>query len=131
MNYSHARLLVTSLAVALAACAVGAAGGPAQTRDPLLITLEEISTSAQSNAYELVQALRPAWLRIRGPTTFRPGGDPIMVYLETQRLGTVDQLRNVAAGSIESIRFLDRREASLQFGPGHVNGAIVISMRSR
>src|SRR5690606_12389665 len=96
----------------------------------LQITQEEIRSSGRSNAYEVVQTLRPEWLRIRGPTTLRPEGDPILVYLETQRLGTLEQLRNISAASIESIRFLDRREASLQFGPGHVNGAIVVTTRT-
>ena len=129
MKKSRSLVLVASLVVGLAACG-SVPGRPGQTRAPLQITLEEIRSSGQSNAYEVVQALRPEWLRIRGPTTLRPEGDPILVYLETQRLGTVEQLRNISAAAIESIRFLDRREASLQFGPGHVNGAIVIRTRT-
>jgi hypothetical protein len=52
-----------------------------------------------------------------------------VVYLDATSLGGRETLRNIMTDEIESIQFLDARRATLRFGSGHVNGAIVITAR--
>jgi hypothetical protein len=119
------------------------------SRDSNPITLEEIDEAGTTNAFELVQAKRPMWLRMRGTQSFNegargvgagigagasvsstPGQTPILVYLGTARLGGPESLRQVDLRTISSIDYLGRAAADYRFGPGHLHGAIVITPRN-
>jgi len=95
-------------------------------RNAKVILSDEIRASAAGTAYELVQSLRPTWLNKRGPQSLQNEGD-IHVYIGETRMGDSDALREIAAASISSIRYLDAKEANYKFGQGHPYGAIVIS----
>lgn len=114
-------------AFVLSACATGAPG--ASRPDPNLITRAEIDRESPSSAYDLIQNLRPIWLRERGAVSFTEETD-IIVYLDGSRLGGRSELRNIYTQNIESLEFLDTRRATNRFGTGHVNGAILIRTRS-
>lgn len=92
------------------------------------ISTAELDAAAYSNVFELVQALRPNWLRIKGPTTIRTV-EYIRVYLDGSLLGPPEQLRNVTTRSIASVRFLDGVAATQRWGLDHGQGAIVVSTR--
>jgi hypothetical protein len=115
------------------------------SRDRDIIVQSEIVASGATNAYDLLQTRRPRWLNARGTNTFREegratgvtadgrslrleqGSDPsIIVYLDRARLGSVERLREIPVSSFVSVRFLDARTATLQFGSGHDHGAIVL-----
>jgi hypothetical protein len=94
------------------------------------ITFEEVRMGPQSSAYVLVLALRPQWLRTRGPTSL--GGtteSPVQVYLDGVRLGGVNVLRRISVPTVDSFQFMDPIEASSRWGFGHDNGAIMIISR--
>jgi hypothetical protein len=121
-----ARLVTLLLAVALVGCASAPSGEPRS--DPNRITLEELRTAPRSNALDVVQTLRPRWLQIRGPTTF--GREPpIVVYVDGVRIGGPSQMSGIPVPTIQSMQFLDSREASSRFGLDHGNGAILITTR--
>jgi hypothetical protein len=84
-----------------------------------------------NNGYEAVQRLRPRWLIERGPTTLNVGGNPVVVYVDNQRMGGVDELRNLAIPVIEQIRYLDASAATTRYGTGHANGAIEVTTKRR
>jgi outer membrane lipoprotein SlyB len=111
-----------------------------------IIVQAEIVESGATNAYDLVQARRPRWLSTRGSNTFREGGrivgyddrsviiedatdETIVVYLDGAKLGGVRMLREIPVASIVSIRHLDARTATFQYGTGHDHGAIVVLTR--
>lgn len=96
------------------------------SRNSKVILLDEIRASGAGTAYDLVRSLRPTWLNKRGPQSLQNEGD-IHVYIGETRMGDQDALREIAAASISSIRFLDAKEANYKFGYGHPYGAIVIS----
>ena len=88
---------------------------------------EELRRALGSNAFEIVQQLRPLFLRTRGPG---PGPN---VFVDNQRRGGVDQLRLIPAWEIAEIRYFDSRAATLLFGGAHSGGIIQIltpAMRS-
>ncbi len=80
------------------------------------------------NAYEAVSRLRATWLRPRGVTSLslRHG---VKVYLDGMRMGGVEELRQLDAKSIGSIQHLDGVEATLRFGTGNGDGAILVYTR--
>lgn len=104
-----------------------------------LITEDEITTAGTGlqNAFLIVQRLRPQMLRVRSGSTSSDGGGgmnvnstELMVYLDSQRVGGVDALREIQANTIREIRYLNASDATTLFGTGHMAGAIqVVSKR--
>jgi hypothetical protein len=122
-------VLVAALLVAGCASS-GAAPAPAGGgRSRNLITEDEIQKASARTAYELVQSLRPEYLRNRGVTSTSDnayqGGMPL-VYMDGVQFGTIESLSNIAPGTIREIRFLSGRDATTRFGTGVANGVIEI-----
>jgi hypothetical protein len=91
------------------------------------ITAEQVREAApqHSTAYGMVESLRPLWLRKRGRSSVTNEGD-IAVYVDGSRYGTPASLRNIAAFSVDSMRFLPPAEATNRYGTGHVHGIIMV-----
>lgn len=140
------RMTMTALAFAmvLAGCAPAATGGEARTnRDR--ITAEEIQASQESNLYEVVESLRPRWLRARGTDAMRPGGTmqtpegnvdvitpaAVVVYVDGVRRGDIRALRSIPTSGVTALQYLDAREATTRFGSGHTAGAILVTTGGR
>jgi hypothetical protein len=79
------------------------------------------------SAYEVVQSLRPIWLRGRGPTSYSGSQYP-KVYIDgIHRRGTPKEaLRQISVQRVQAIRFLGAGEATMQFGGGNENGVILV-----
>lgn len=128
------RALVTAMVV-LTACASAGGGPSAAKQNPNLISMEEIIESSASNAYEVIQRLRPNFLRTRGAVHGTPGATNAMemvdlvVYLNESRLGGSDQLRQISTADIREIRYFNSSEATTKWGTGHSGGAIQIVSR--
>lgn len=128
------RVLATAIVV-LAGCASGGGGASAAKQNPNLISTEEIVASSASNAYEVIQRLRPSFLRTRGAVHGTPGAANAMemvdlvVYLNENRLGGSDQLRQISTTDIREIRYFNSSEATTKWGTGHSAGAIQIVSR--
>lgn len=100
---------------------------PRARRD--LITQEEIAASGATNLYEVVQRLRPGWLRGGNVSNFRGGGTGVVVYQNNTPLGGPEALRQLTPGYAASLRFLEGTEASNTLpglGSRTVSGAIVV-----
>jgi len=121
------RFVACSLALALSACA--SAGTPRTGgHDPDVITADQAESTHEADAYDVIQTLRPNMLVTRGHDTF--GSDPgIVVFLNGQQYGLVDDLRKIPAGSIEEIRYLSSSEAALRHGTGFSDGVIEVKTK--
>lgn len=95
-----------------------------------VITLDEIQRGDWQNAYELIRALRPRWLRAHGPDSILGETPDIQVHVDGSQLGGTNMLRGISASDITSIRFVDPVSAAAQWGGDHANGAIIISTKS-
>lgn len=117
--------------LALAACA-SAPGGTSE-RDRDRITLEEIESTPVGNAYDVVRALRPEFLRSRGVASVRSGSpEYAIVYVDGVRTGGLGELRRVPREQLEEIRYLSGSDATTMYGTGHGGGAIlVVTKRGR
>ena len=119
----------------IAACLVVSScstGGSRATRSlPDQLTQAEIDAASAITAFELINRLRPGWLR--PPNTGSLSGirsQLILVYLDGQRLGDVHSLRTLSKTGIRSMRWLDAARAAAvlpAIGSDPVAGAIVIS----
>ena len=115
------------LLLALGACAGGPGTGTSRP-NANMITRTEIDEAGPSSAYDLVQKLRPIWLRKRGNTSFTRNTD-VVVYLDGVAMGDREALRSLSTPEIESLEFLDARRATVRFGEGHTAGAILVKTR--
>jgi hypothetical protein len=123
------RVPLLAFVLLIAACASAPTGEDTQVRrSPVVITAEEIQASAATTVYELINALRPNWLRGRGGSVAggEDGGGAI-VYLNQSRIGGVGELQQMAVGGVTRIDFVDARAATQRWGTGHTRGAIVVS----
>ena len=125
-----AALVMMALATA---CASGGTAPSKQNQN--VISMDEITESAAANAYDLIQRLRPNYLRTRGAVHGTPEGknklEPVdvVVYLNENRLGASDQLRQISTLDIREIRYFSASEATTKWGTGHSAGAIQVVTR--
>ncbi|NIP81366.1 MAG: hypothetical protein GWM90_19985 [Gemmatimonadetes bacterium] len=117
------RIATPLLALLITACAT--AGGTGSSRDPSVLTQEEIVEANQLNVLDLIRSDRPHWLRIRGSTSLTQEPE-IRVYLDGVHAGGVEMLADIATINVEEIHYYDARQAQYRFGVGHVQGAIEV-----
>ena len=84
------------------------------TRDN--VTSVEIEATSASSALDLVSKLRPHWLRQGGTASIGGGGitnQVTLVYLDGNRLGGVEALRSISAGSVRSMQWIPATRAAI------------------
>jgi hypothetical protein len=94
------------------------------------ITRADLGDVSMGNAYEVVQRLRPVWLRPRGRISIQSSTaqNPV-VYVDNIRLGDPNSLRQVSADAIEEIHYMGGSEATTRYGTGHAGGVILVRTR--
>jgi hypothetical protein len=118
----------------LTGCASGgtpaAGGAPAAPRaarqDQQLITRDVIVGTQYTNLYDVVQALRSNWLRVKAGSSASGKAEALIVYLDNQRVGGVEELRRIAPTSVQTVRYYDPITASARWGLDHGAGAIAV-----
>jgi hypothetical protein len=107
------------------------------------IGTDEVREARVSSAYDLVQALRPQWLRARGNDIMRVGivqtpkgpipgvvdESPILLYVDNRLVGEIEMLRSIPLGEVDQVEYYDAAEAQQRWGIGHPQGAIHILTR--
>ncbi|MGH7501832.1 MAG: hypothetical protein ACREL7_08760 [Longimicrobiales bacterium] len=119
------RMIVCLAALSMACASSG--GRTAGNSD--VIRAEELVTVRVSTAYEIVERLRPAFLRGRGQTSLSSDSQFPVVYVDGMRQGGLDSLRRVAAQDVGEIRYLTARDATTRYGTGHPAGVIEVVTR--
>jgi hypothetical protein len=102
-----------------------------ESRQQDVITDAEINSRATdaTNALQIVQKLRPQMLRSRGlvsPNDVTGEASMPRVYVDNVSYGNIESLANLNASQIKEIRFLNARDATTQYGTGHVGGVILV-----
>ena len=114
-----------------------------------VITRAEIQSSGATNAYDLVQSLRSEWLRERGVNRWaesdrgeaagmrnprvavEPGEPTIIAYLNANRLGGVEELRDLPIDDLQRLEWVPPQTAAVRYGSGHAHGVIQLSTEPR
>ncbi len=97
------------------------------SRDELL--REEILRDGEADptAYELIQRLRPNWLRARGQVSLgSPEASYALVYMNDVLFGGLMTLHQIRPSQIQRMEFIRGIDASIRWGTGHTAGAISI-----
>jgi len=136
MRWLLVALLATVAVAPLAAQDKNPAKQPKPKRQSNVISQEEIDPirTEVSTGYDIVQRLRPNFLRGRGPTTLTntsagPAAPVPQIILDGAPRGDVDYLKQIPAMTIKEIRYLNASDASIQFGTGYDGGAILVKTR--
>ena len=121
------RWVAALVLVAVAAgCASTGRSSPRTSRD--LLTRAELEASTQVTAMEVIRQARPHWLYTRGTNSVNLP-NPIQVYIDGVRAGSLDTLEGMPVMGIERMRFYDATEAQARFGMNNTNGAIEVITR--
>ena len=133
----NARPLGSRLAILLAVVLLvhgcgGNTSAASPSRSSNVIRTAEVERSTTTNAWDLVQRARPAWLRGRGAPDLRgsPPDLPI-VYIGTTRQGPVETLRGIPTAGILELRYINAVTATTRYGNGHSGGVIEVVLRNR
>ncbi|HLL81096.1 MAG TPA: hypothetical protein VK420_00540 [Longimicrobium sp.] len=108
---------------------LAASSRPRSSRD--VLSEEEIKASTGGNVYDLVQKLRPAWLRQKGdPSQMDADGSrEIRVWVNGRDAGGLSILRDYDSHQIISIRWVDTINARATYGRGYGRGVIAVHTR--
>jgi hypothetical protein len=136
MSVKHL-FLVAVAAIMACASARGksdTSGASAAAHKADFLTAEEIvSANADvANVYDALSRLRPNWLAVHGATSFNAAGNGLAyVFVDGQRYGDVNSLRNIEAYHVADIRYYDVTQAGARFGVrGGPGGVIEVRMKS-
>ncbi|HEX2168370.1 MAG TPA: hypothetical protein VHG09_14140 [Longimicrobiales bacterium] len=119
---------VVLLVLTLASCGTTSASRQVVSSD--VLTRAEIQASRAPNAYELLQQLRPQFLRSRGALNVSDAAAGYaVVYVNDVHHGDLDSLRAIRIGEIEEIRYIGATDATTRWGTGHTGGVIQVRVR--
>jgi hypothetical protein len=132
-NATFRGVIVAVAAMGAAACASGGAtAGSAQTNRSV-ITAAEIPTTGTESAYELIQRLRPEYLRTKPTQTYvgatSNDAPPPALFFNGQRIGALEDLHGIPAPSLSMIRYYSIEEGKRKFGMQYGGGVIEIKYR--
>jgi hypothetical protein len=116
---------------AVAQTYVALPNAPKRRDDRQLLLRDAILETQYTNMYDVVQALRGNWLRVRANASVNGAPSVLQVYLDNQRLSGVDELKSLAPTNIESVRFYDPVQASARWGLDHNAGALYLLTSKR
>lgn len=127
------RIVLLSLFAVAVACGGGSgsqAGGAAVPRNRTVISRAEIEQATwATNAFDLVQRLRPNFFRTAGPTNVSGAPQIPVVRLNEIDMGEIAALRQIQLASVQEIRFYSASEATARFGG--LRGRPIIHVISR
>lgn len=134
MKYSH-RNLAYAIFLLLLSGTVACSGTRSGTRSGVSgnqITFDQLSMDIGGRStYEVIQRVRPQWLRKRGTSSFNSTSE-ISVYLDTNsatRFGSPSSLKQIRATDVESVEYFGSSEAQARFGLDNIHGVIFVHMK--
>jgi outer membrane receptor protein involved in Fe transport len=132
---THAHPLVVVGLLAAAGCAssgstqvsdLSEAPAAAQSRNSSVITPEEIAATNMSNMEEVIQRLRPQYLRTRGRTSINLVSDQVAVYMDDVHMGSVSVLSQIGTNGVKRVEYVRGPDTGFKFGLNHQAGVIHI-----
>lgn len=130
------RLIRTFLVLAAAAAGGAACTHRAQSAQPLaahdFIAADELAHSTDLTLYDAIRRLRPNFLKPRGLAAYgAPETTVITVYVDGQRMDSVDDLRRISCDEVAEVRFYEPQVANAKFaGHNNAGGAIAVMLKA-
>jgi hypothetical protein len=112
----------------LALSAACASSGPHDQRrvDRNVLTREQMLEHRFTTAFDAVSSLRSNWLITKGTDSFQ-NPSVVWVYVDSNKLGGVESLRQIAPSTVVTIRYFDGIAATARWGIDHGSGVILVS----
>lgn len=126
--------------------AVGQEVSAPANRNRRIITAQEIEQAQETNAYQVVEKLRPEFLvsmsrrhtidrgAMQQPDVGYAQPEPAAtaaVFLDGTEMGGLDELRQIPANTVEQIRYLLGSEAQTKYGPRFPAGVIEVKLKNQ
>jgi hypothetical protein len=128
----HRRFVTLIILFTLCACARPSKPGGASPLGRSVITEAELTENAGVPLYDLIQRIRPEYLRLR-PAQTNLGNSvtaqPPAVVVGGQRMGTAADLHQVSSGLLVLVRHYGVEEAKRIFGMQYDGGVIELTYR--
>lgn len=97
------------------------------TAGPDVITEDDIARIHVRTAYDAVVRIHANFLTRRGSTSLLGTSSPVPnVYLDDVFIGTVNELMNIQANDVASIRVYPAGQTAPRFGAGNMGGVIEV-----
>ncbi|HUQ19170.1 MAG TPA: hypothetical protein VM099_06120 [Gemmatimonadaceae bacterium] len=131
MYRTSVRILAVAVIALAPACASSGKVGETQSSSDFVTSVEIANTQA-TTAYDLVNRLRPNWLRGGGISSISGGNiasQTTLVYLDGNKIGELDALRSIPSNGIKTMRWLDPARAQTMLrgiGTEPLAGVIVL-----
>jgi hypothetical protein len=118
------------IGVVLTACVHQGVQAPANGGHDL-ITAAELEAAGANTLYDAVVKLRPNFLKPRTTTAYgRPATSPLMLYVDGERMESIDDLRHLLPPGVQEVRFYEPQIANLRFARyNNAAGAIAVVMK--
>src|SRR6476660_3069134 len=111
------RFQLMALAAVVACASGGSNTAPREVQDRNVITETELMSVPSSSLYDLIEKLRPQFLRSRGATSFsNTSTEFASVYVDEHPYGDIGSLRSLVTGQIGMVRYYDPIAAQQKFG---------------
>ncbi len=135
MSVKH--LYLVAVAAIIGCAPASGTSGPSRTsavprRANFLAAREIVAANADvMTAYDALARLRPNWLNAHGVSSFDPRGSEFaIVFVDGQKYGGLNSLRNIPAYQVADFRYYDVTEAGATFGlQGGTGGVIEVRMK--
>ena len=124
------KLHLIALAGAIACASGGATGNAPPIADRNIITQSELELAVGTNLYQVIEKLRPNFLRSRGPTSINtPGEEYPVVFVDGRKYGDIGSLRSLIPSQVTQVRYYDAASAAAQFGVINAPGVIDVAIK--
>jgi hypothetical protein len=120
------------LLLVLAGCAAGGAAGTAGGSNPNVVSTEQLREIDPEGltVLQVIERLRPNWLRPRGTTGFGASSASIpRAVVDGVPFGEVSDLSGMSAREAETLEFVSASDATTRFGTGYPGGAVLVRTR--
>ena len=130
------RLIRTFLVLGAVAAGSAACTHRAQSAPPLaahdFIAADELAHSTDLTLYDAIRRLRPNFLKPRGVAAYgAPETTVITLYVDGQRMDSVDDLRHISCDEVAEVRFYEPQVANAKFaGHNNAGGAIAVMLKA-
>jgi len=132
MSVKHLYPVAAAAAVVIACAPAGGTfdsfNTPSPPRWAEVLTAEEIANTKaeEATAYDALSRLRPNWLAAHGVTSFTTQGTAYaIVYMDDQKYGDLNMLKNLKAFQVAEMRYYDVTQAGARFGVAAGNGGVI------
>lgn len=95
-----------------------------------VITEAELQRVSDLTLYDAVRTLRPHFLRSRAVTAHGRPGYPLMLYVDGDKMESIDHLRSLWPAAVAEVRFYEPQLANTRFGMyNNAGGAVAVILK--